>query len=131
MTWCHSWMMQKKQESITNYSFLLTVAYTGIRKGEAMGLQWKNIYFENNTITIERTRVNLGVRSPKTNNSYRTISIDEMVLNQLDSYKKWCNKTLFAYGNIVTDETFVFITDHGAFPLSSIARSINRILTRT
>lgn len=121
----------KKQESITNYSFLLTVAYTGIRKGEALGLQWKNIDFENNTITIERTRDGLGVRTPKTKNSYRTISIDEMVLDQLESYKKWCKKTLFAYGEKIVDETFVFITDHGAAPLSSIARSVNRILTRT
>ncbi|WP_370456038.1 site-specific integrase [Sporosarcina sp. ANT_H38] len=96
-----------------------------------MGIQWKNIDFENNTITIERTRDNLGVRSPKTKNSYRTISIDEMVLNQLESYKKWCKKTLFAYGKKITDDSFVFITDHGGFPISSIVRSINRILLRT
>ncbi|WP_192598517.1 tyrosine-type recombinase/integrase [Sporosarcina limicola] len=121
----------KKQESITNYSFLLTIAYTGIRRGEAMGLQWKNIDFENNTIKIERTRDHLGVRSPKTKNSYRTISIDEMVLKQLESYKMWCKKTLFSYGEKITDETFVFITDHGASPISSIIRSLNRILDRT
>lgn len=121
----------KKHESITNYSFLLTIAYTGIRKGEAMGLRWKNIDFENNTIKIERTRDHLGVRSPKTKKSYRTISVDEMVLKQLETYKKWCKKTLFSYGEKITDETYVFITDHGAIPIASIARSVNRILTRT
>lgn len=46
-----------------------------------------------------------------------------MVLKQLTSYKLWCKK--------ITDETFVFITDHGASPHSSITRSVNRILTRT
>lgn len=54
-----------------------------------------------------------------------------MVLNQLDSYNKWCKKTLFAYGEKITDETYVFITDHGGSPISSIARSIKRILDRT
>ncbi|WP_336498114.1 hypothetical protein [Psychrobacillus sp. FJAT-51614] len=33
----------KHQENITNYSFLQTVPYTGIRRGEAFHLQWKNI----------------------------------------------------------------------------------------
>ena len=121
----------KKHEPITNYCFLMTIAYTGIRKGEAMGLQWKNIDFENNTIKIERTRDHHGVRSPKTKNSYRTISIDEVVLNKLATYKMWCKKTLFSYGEKITEETFVFITDHGGYPLSSIRRSLGRILDRT
>nr|WP_253734834.1 tyrosine-type recombinase/integrase [Lysinibacillus fusiformis] len=68
----------KKHENITNYSLLLTVAYTGIPRGEALELQWQNINFTNNTITIERTRDDKGVRSPKTNNSYRTILVDKV-----------------------------------------------------
>lgn len=33
----------KKHENITNYTFILLLAYTGLRKGEALGLKWKNI----------------------------------------------------------------------------------------
>ena len=54
----------KQEENTTNYTFLLTVAYTGIRRGETCGLQWKNIDFDKKTITIERTRDNKGVDHP-------------------------------------------------------------------
>lgn len=121
----------KKYENITSYSFLLTIAYTGVRCGEAMGLQWENIDFEKKTIKIERTRDWYGPRSPKTKNSYRTILVDETVINQLIAYKKWCKKTLLSYGRKLTDETFVFISDHGGNPLSSSARLIKRIIERT
>lgn len=121
----------KKHESITNYSFLLTVAYSGVRKGEALGLQWKNVDFENNTITIERTSDYIGTRTPKTKNSNRTILVDKMVMNQLDKYMKWCKKLLFSYGKILTEDTFVFISDHGANPLSRIVRLMERIFKRT
>ncbi|MCS1381892.1 site-specific integrase [Lysinibacillus sphaericus] len=42
----------KQHEDIAYYSLFLTIAYTGMRKGEALGLQWRNIDFTNQTITI-------------------------------------------------------------------------------
>ncbi|WP_419182552.1 hypothetical protein [Lysinibacillus fusiformis] len=41
-----------------------------MRCGEACGLQWKNINFKENTITIERSRDYGGTHKPKTLNSY-------------------------------------------------------------
>lgn len=61
----------------------MTIAYTGMRKGEALGLQWRNINFSNKTITIERHRDNNGVDSTITKNSERTIRIDDIVLQHL------------------------------------------------
>jgi len=107
------------------------VAFTGVRRGEAMGLQWKNIYLKNKTIKIERTRDHLGVRTPKTKNSYRTLLVDDLVIQQLENYQKWCKKLLFTYGQKLTDETFVFISDHGAGPISNFKRPLERILART
>lgn len=71
----------KKYENITNYTFLLVAVYTGMRKGEACGLQWRNIDFLKNTITIERTRDDIGTRTPKTKNSYRKILVDSLVID--------------------------------------------------
>lgn len=96
-----------------------------------MGLQWKDINFENNTITIERTRDHYGVRPLKTKNSFRTIAVDEVVIKQSVSYTLWCKKILFTYGEKISDETFVFITDHGATPTSGAIRSLKGILERT
>ena len=44
---------------------MLVAVYTGMRKGEICGLQWQNIDFKNNIITIERTRDDLGTRTLK------------------------------------------------------------------
>lgn len=108
----------KETENITNYSYLLTIAYTGIRRGEASGLQWQNIDFANNTITIERTRDNKGARSPKTKNSYRTILVDDLVMAQLKKYQIWCKQTMLAFGVRYTENSFVFISYQTGEPIS-------------
>lgn len=108
----------KETENITNYTFLLLIAYTGVRRGEACGLQWQNIDFKNNTITIERTRDSKGSRTPKTKNSMRTIKVDKAVMAQLEKYKTWCKATLFAFGNKLNDSTFVFISYQTGEPIS-------------
>ncbi len=49
-------MMPNKMKTSQITLFLLVIAYTGMRCGEACGLQWKNINFKEHTITIERSR---------------------------------------------------------------------------
>ncbi|RLL47824.1 site-specific integrase [Oceanobacillus piezotolerans] len=100
----------KKEENITNYSILLVLAYTGLRKGEALGLTWQEVDLERKTITVNRTRDNKGTREPKTKNSYRTILIDDVVINHLEKYKTWCKKTLFEFGKKLNEQTYVFIS---------------------
>ncbi|RIJ64164.1 site-specific integrase [Rummeliibacillus sp. POC4] len=122
----------KQNENITNYSLILTLAYTGIRRGEALGLQWQNIDFKKHTITVERTRDDKGTRTPKTKNSYRTIVVDEIVMVQLENYKKWCKKELLKVGKKLTGESFIFISsdipepikEH--IPIHIIRKSIKR-----
>lgn len=46
------------------------------------------------TITINRTRDEYGIPSPKSERSYRTIKIDDILINQLKSYYLWCKKSL-------------------------------------
>lgn len=111
----------KETEHATNYNYLLTMAYTGARRGEVCGLQWKNIDFDNNTITIERTRDTKGARPPKTKNSYRTILVDEIVMKQLKSYQVWCKQIMLAFGIRYTENSFVFISYQTAEPISDSA----------
>ena len=107
----------KEYENETNYTLLLTLAYTGMRRGETLGLQWKNIDFKNKTITIERTRDNKGARTPKTKNSYRTVPVDELLIRQLQAYRKWCLETKLYYGLKFKDESFVFISYQTGEPI--------------
>ena len=84
----------KKQSDLTFYTMFQLIAYTGIRRGESIGLQWKNIDFKGKKITIERTRDEKSIRTPKTRNKYRTILIDDVVVKQLRAYQTFCKQVL-------------------------------------
>lgn len=67
--------------------------YTGMRRGELMGLEWKDIDFKNRIITISRTsqyvpRKGIFTKEPKTESSNRTISIPTTIVDLLDEYRK-------------------------------------------
>ncbi|WML54347.1 tyrosine-type recombinase/integrase [Neobacillus sp. PS3-12] len=107
----------KRLENITNYTIILLLAYTGLRKGEALGLTWRNVDFDNKTITVERTRDKRGARPPKTKNSYRTILIDDSLIYQLKIYRTWCNQTMLSFGKHLSDDDFVFISYQSSTPM--------------
>ncbi|MEH7108231.1 tyrosine-type recombinase/integrase [Bacillus sp. JJ1764] len=123
----------KRLGTITTYSLILLLAHTGLRKGEALGLKWENIDIKNKTLTVERTRDNNGVRSPKTKNSYRTILIDETLITHLESYKKWCKATMLSFGSHLKDGDFVFISYQTGKPISEnlIEYTMNLITKKT
>lgn len=123
----------KEHATITNYTALLVLSYTGMRKGELMGLHWKNIDFDNNTITIEHTRDRNGTRKPKTNNSYRTILLDPFVMEQLKKYKAWCKQVQFKHGIKLKDDQLVFISEDGAIPISEVRlnKALKKITKKT
>lgn len=61
--------------------FYSVLFYMGLRRGETMVLQWKDIDFRKQTIDINKTYrykekdPNKWLTPPKTNNSYRTITM--------------------------------------------------------
>lgn len=120
----------RENENPTNYTLILLLAYTGLRRGEACGLKWKNIDFYNSTLTVEMTRDNKGARTPKTKNSYRTIIIDDLLLSQLKTYKKWCKMTSLSFGKHIKDTDFIFISYQTGNPITdaSILYCLRRCL---
>lgn len=76
----------------------------GLRRGEIFGLKWSDIDFENNTITIERTKTRLRSnieKSPKTEQSNRTIIAPDYVINVLRDYKR--EKQVFNIENYIME----------------------------
>lgn len=102
----------KKFGNETQYTLTLLLAYTGLRKGEALGLKWEDIDFVNHILTVERTRCDLGPRTPKTKNSYRSIEVDEMVINELKKYQKWCIELKLSNGVKHKKSDYIFITEN-------------------
>lgn len=111
----------EKTQNKTPYTLLKLLAFSGIRKGEALGLEWSRVNFENNTLTIARTRDDHGVRPPKTKSSYRIITMDVEVMNELKSYRTWCKVTMLEHGIKWTEKSLVFISSRGATPYASTA----------
>ncbi|MGN4125962.1 site-specific integrase [Lysinibacillus sphaericus] len=108
----------KKQEGFTHFILILLLVSTGIRKGEAAGLQWGDIDFSNNILTIQRTRDYLGTRSAKSQNSMRQIDVGSFLVSYLEKYKVWSKQKLLTDGRKLTNHDFVFINEHSLEPIS-------------
>lgn len=68
----------------------MTLYYMGIRRGEMLALNWNDINFENKTITVDKTystKTNT-VTTPKTKNSYRTITMPDILIKELKAWKQ-------------------------------------------
>lgn len=81
-----------KKEPIMKLTFFNTLAHTGMRKGEALALQWKDIDFENSCIRIKKALSycpisGLYIKETK-NGKPRTILIDKDTLAILEQWKK-------------------------------------------
>lgn len=73
------------------YAFFYLLAYTGIRKCEALALTWDDINFEKKEISISKSLYRgengvLRTHSPKTTSSHRKVTIDDSTVNVL---KRW------------------------------------------
>jgi len=94
--------------------FFLMAAYTGCRKGELLGLEWKDVDFSNNVISISRTYYYSSLEktcftdTPKTKGSRRSLKLPAHVMNTLKEYREWQNQQREICGGswVETDRLF-------------------------
>lgn len=75
------------------YTFFFLLGYTGLRKGEALALEWSDIDFGKMSIDVHKTVTRgknnrLIVNQPKTSAGNRIIMIDNDLADALRDYKK-------------------------------------------
>ena len=94
--------LAKKDARSVLYTAWHTLVYTGLRRGELLGLEWSDIDFENKTISVNKTLVtvngSLYTQSPKTKRSTRTISLDDSTVQVLKNWKLEQKKQFFKNG---------------------------------
>lgn len=97
---------------------ILLLLLTGMRRGEAAGLEWKDIDFENHIISIRRTSnysKTLGIftKEPKTEGSIRQISVPQLLLDTLKEYRLYYNDLADKWGAKWVHSDRLFVREHG------------------
>jgi len=98
-----------------DYLIFKTLAFTGMRAGELCALKWRDIDFEQHTISITRTYYNptnntleYQLLTPKTKSAKRTIEVDPDLLTELSIYREYQNNLRERYIETYHDKDFVF-----------------------
>ena len=79
-------------EPVKYKAFFYLIAYSGFRRSEMLGLEWKDIDFENNIISVRRTSNYTAERgiytdTTKTKRSQRTLKISPFIMDILREHK--------------------------------------------
>ena len=72
--------------------YVFYVLYSGFRRGEMLGLEWKDINYDNNIISVRRTsnytpEKGIYTDTTKTKRSQRSIKLPQFVMNLLKDYQ--------------------------------------------
>ncbi|ODJ63620.1 site-specific integrase [Brochothrix thermosphacta] len=113
------------------------LAFSGIRVGEALALNWQDINFKESTIRINKT-VSQGihgktlVQTPKTKTSIRTLSIDPQTISILKTWRKKQKEFYFMQGiNTLKPTQLIFSNKNNTFLESrSIVYLMNSIVEK-
>ena len=105
----------KDTSSYMVYSYFRLLAYTGMRKGEALALTWEDLDIENKTININKNCVYNSLtkrkmtQTPKTEASIRKISLDNKTVSVLQQWHLRQSRWKMANGFRKSDEEqFIF-----------------------
>ena len=81
-------------ESVPHQTMIKMFLYSGLRRGEMCGLEWKDIDFESHLITVRRSSQYVAgkgiyTKETKTETSDRTIKLPSQAFEVLKGYKVW------------------------------------------
>lgn len=100
-----------------NYAIWLTLATTGMRRGEVLGLDWTDADLDSGRLHIRRTLVQAGYKSvwstPKTDRGRRTISLDPLTIAALREHRARQAAERLALGPAYEDQGLVFCREDG------------------
>ncbi|MCQ2468602.1 MAG: site-specific integrase [Ruminococcus sp.] len=79
-------------EPLKYRTFFNLMIYSGFRRGEMLGLEWKDVDFENNIISVRRTsnytaKKGVYTDTTKTRKSQRTLKFPQEIMDMLREYK--------------------------------------------
>lgn len=98
------------------YAFFFLALMTGMRKGEMLGLRWKDIDFENKKLTIYQILTQdsrIIIKGAKTKASNRSIQLSDSTIKVLKTHKALISEEKLLQGHSYQDQDLVFCTPIG------------------
>ena len=113
-----------------------TLLFTGMRSGEALGLQWSDIDFDKKLIIVNHTLTDVGgkhfLTTPKTKTSKRIIYMSDNLVELLKEHKRKQHELIFALGKEFAHPEMVFTSALGNYKdRSCLNTSLKRFLKGT
>lgn len=124
------------------YLEVLLALFCGLRKGEIQGLKFSDFDMQNHTVTIQRQMTANPVvlkgqskieqyevveRAPKTQNSFRTLRVPEVVIRELEVRRRLIEGNKAKYGNAYVDRDYISCQANG---LPHSATAFNNALSK-
>ena len=109
----NNFLATAKDTNLKKYALFRLLAFTGMRVGECLALQWKDIDFNKKMVSISKTIASINggviVQPPKTVSSNRKISLDDMTIQILKKWQLEQRKQLFKVGiNAMDNKQIIF-----------------------
>lgn len=109
---------QTKKEVPEQLRVLFNLAlFGGLRKGELLALQWSDIDFDNDTVSVSKAVAVVNnqqiVKSPKTKNSHRKVSIPHSLTMRIRQLKNDRTRYRLSIGDYWKGEEWLFIQEDG------------------
>ncbi|MFC2019214.1 tyrosine-type recombinase/integrase [Chloroflexota bacterium] len=100
------------------FTMILTAFHTGMRRGEFMGLKWRDIDFNQVTISVSRSLQSTGddgyiFREPKTQKARRLIAMTPTLAVELRKHKNAQEMQRSVIGSPLTEDDLVFSNPDG------------------
>lgn len=136
--------LSKSQDS-TWYLEILLGLFLGLRKGEILGLKFKDFHFENRTVKISRqitaepkntdgqkvTGYMAVEKPPKTPNSNRTLRVPEVVMEEVEARKKLIDFRKEQMGEDYIDNDYISCSGNGLpHSVSAFNTALSKLCSR-
>lgn len=111
----------ENENNYKSYALFRLLSFSGMRKGEALALQWNDLNFKDEEIRINKALARgednqLYVKTTKTKGSIRTIKMDKVTMDILDVWKRQQKQDYLKLGiNTLKPNQLVFSNERNEY----------------